>query len=302
MTISPELTFLPAKAPHRFVSEAAAIEVACKINALFGRSGEFEELCLLAKPDRFPIREGAGYTDYYLIEIVPYTHWNDWTMVESDHDAKERERLFKILRNRFGLVPTVVKSGKVERHWPNGGCHFHVGMDLFAFDRHFYTNLGTFHDRLARDYANRPYIRWLFAQWFDDLNSRTIYNEESFDEIAHQDLIQWADIRAAINARFASGGKTRYPTFEFRFFSMSTAAEVRLMARFLIHWIDHVKEMKATPEVTIKPRDFHDRFRDLKGIEREIAAWFTELKLSWQHYVPFFKRNYVNRIRYGKLV
>lgn len=292
MTISPELTFLPAKAPHYFTTREAAQQVTDKVNAVLKL--RFGHLALIAKADCFP---GVGNGNPHLIEVIPVTHWDEWNF---NRCAQALDALFRELRT-LGLVPTAVKAGRTERHYPNGGCHFHIGMNLFEFDSEFYTRMSQFHANLAVDYANRPYVKWLFAQWFDDKNSATVFNEQEFIGVNTSTAAHWAHNRQGVMARFAKYHKDPHPTFEFRFFSMGDAKEVGLMASFLICWVNHIRKLNEPLKLSITPRDFQLRFRNPRVIEKEMAGWFTELGLEWQCYRPFFTRNYLNRLRFGKL-
>ena len=312
-TWSPELSFVPRKSPHIITNEEAAQSLIHNLNRqLFGMQDAGSMLTMMAKLD--PQQSNPAVKEW-VIEVTPIlaryfeTSWLDGGESERlVHDTLDY--VFRLMRNN-GLVPSVIKRrGSHEKHWPGGGCHIQYGMgELFDMSANWYKNMELFHRNLIMDYTNRPYIRWLFANWFADEHSHCVLNRVNLqscewtpDAIFHRGIIH----AASLQARFMGGGKTTYLTFEWRMPSMpESAAEVILLAKFFDAWMNKVRDMTLIG-TTITPTISVSNFKRWKGIRklRDDTRHFLvdELHLDWQDYRVFFNRNSVRRVKFGSLI
>ncbi len=334
-TVSPEMTFIPAKRPHEIVDVKAGQKLVNRINDWL--KTDPITYTLWAKLD--PHHNEHSYDTKpvtYTVEIVPYRHWwTHWFEDATDEKGKPDgwavlgpalHRLFDGLRDRFGLIPSLrTKRAGVERHWPGGGCHIHYGIaDLFQPSFKWYTLMECFHHNLLVDFANRPWIRWLFKQWFadgckipvdgDDL---TVGHDGQQGPLPREPIISRSITGGnGIEPRFMPSSKGVYPTFEFRMFSMvDTPEELRLIVRFLDRWVrslrdrtiyrrilpeaDYLAQQAVQPDLTL------ERFRamcDERTAWGFCEAFLVQLGLTPADYRPFYDRHYLNRIRHGKMV
>ena len=319
-TWSCEATFLPSKFPYQILDKELGERQVKSINSqLFGTAIVGNILPMLAKLDpQYGLLRPSGCPSSYTIEVVPTLgyHFNtDWLEaydpLTKSYTENTLDYVFRVLKNN-GFVPTVVTSrmGR-EKHYPTGGCHIHYDIgDFFPMSVDWYKNMERFHRNILIDYANRPYIRWLFANWFADSHSHAIFT--------HKDLMakeKWSDDEifkrgvertSAIESRFMFTSKKSYLTFEFRFPSMvETPREVILLVQFIEAWVKRVLKSVDDGETftqTISTRNFIS-WKKI-GIARDDCKRFLVdiLGLDWQDYETFFNRNLYRRIRFGKLV
>lgn len=197
-----------------------------------------------------------------------------------------------------------VKNG-TRFEYPTAGGHLHHDINLWekSYTPSFLYKLNKFERNLYIDYANRPYIRWLFAQWFDNINSRVTLDQK--------DLPRYGgfkgDIRAkaygdyaGIRSRFSGFRKGCLPTFEHRYFDATKNAEETLAnLRFLRAWVKNIPEYRIKSTLTKK------YFRDLKDSRfawHEISQFLTNLGLQPDTYHPNFERNYITRMKFGHMI
>ena len=334
---SPELTFIPRAAPHEITSKKRGADMVANINAylqehLIGR-------LMMAKldPHHFP---GHPEKETYSVEIIPLryfeTAWlnkkaplqdgetvNDWGLFKDGINE-----VFLHLRHKFGLVPSFsrrAKDGSI-LYWPGGGCHIHYDADQFSIGTNWYERMKAFHTNLAVDFANRPYIRWLFSQWFTDeessgglciITEQNLSDKEIWGDInplaitAEQVFLRTIRHSSCIEPRFMGCYKGSYLTFEFRMFSMvEDAEELGHIARFTEAWVNSLVKKTYEQEIVGNARGLQviitrDQLAAMARIpsSRRICREFIEsLGLNWKDYLPFYERHYINRIRFGKMV
>lgn len=216
------------------------------------------------------------------------------------------QRVFNEAR-KLGLYPRIRRRGV---HFPAGGCHLHCGIsDLFPNDTLFLSRLARFERNLYIDMANRPYIRWLFAEWWDvDTNSTATFTERDYKANSMKELAKLAysygRTSSAIAARYSYRYKPAYPTYEFRFFdSVDSAKEIARNVRFLEAWITrHIN--RATDGINIPFTLTHSQFKELKNEEtawKAVCDFLSGLNLDPQDYRKPFEENYLLRIRHGEM-
>lgn len=208
---------------------------------------------------------------------------------------------------RLKLLPRIRRDGV---HQPAGGAHLHCGIaDLFPDGHLFLARLYLFEMNLYRDFANRPYIRWLFAEWFDrDTNHQVTLNETDFKTYSRTKLknqaYEWGRNGCAIAARYSYRYKPAYPTYEFRIFDMADSAkDVARNVRFLVAWVNwHIAKATKAESVpfTLTLPQFKS-YRNLRTAWSEISRFLRELGLDPADYRGAFEDNYVPRMKWGEM-
>lgn len=211
----------------------------------------------------------------------------------------------------MGLRPRISRRKNGTRvDYATGGCHFHLGIaNLFFSDTSYLANLAAFERNLYIDYANRPYIKWLFAEWFDDgTNCRVgwkphIWNREFAHEYSHNSGL----LDGTISPRFSgANAKKILPTYEFRMFDSmpSNTRELLLYVRFLSAWMAWVR-LKTLACQTIPLTINGKYFKSLKSLRtgwREISTFLCLIGLDPLDYRAQFERCYVPRMKSGKMI
>jgi len=216
------------------------------------------------------------------------------------------QRVFTEAR-KLGLYPRIRRRGI---HHPSGGCHLHCGIaDLFPNSDLFLSHLARFEKNLYTDLANRPYIRWLFAEWFDvETNSTATFNERDYRSYSMRRMEGFAHeygrASSSIAARYSYRYKPAYPTYEFRFFdSVDSAKEIARNVRFLEAWVTH-HVCKALDGVDVKFTLTHAQFKALKNEDKAwdvISTFLRELGLNPDDFRKPFEENYILRMRHGEM-
>lgn len=216
------------------------------------------------------------------------------------------QRIFTEAR-KLRLYPRIRRRGV---HHPSGGCHLHCGIsDLFNNDEFFLPRLARFEKNLYTDLANRPYIRWLFSEWFDvETNSIATFNEDHYRDYNMRELAkrayEFGRMSSSIAARYSYRFKPAYPTYEFRFFdSVDSAKEIARNVRFLEAWVAH-HVSKAMNGVDVKFTLSHEQFKALKNEDHAwlvISTFLRELGLNPDDFRKPFEENYVLRMRHGEM-
>lgn len=226
--------------------------------------------------------------------------------------------------------------------YPTGGGHIHFSIGgLWHGGYSYLDQLRLLEFALCLDYANNPWMRWLFAQWSDNINSNVAITDKVIRQVAckmrhkrftRSQMARWAYGEAlecaAIKQRFAYTGKSVYPTYELRFFDMPrNVAELKLQASFVHNWVE--TRVRQIDEISIGGDDGSTR----KG--RKQAAALLKKVLSyrldgrqWRKLTTdrkyargcaasfmdsigvtagpvldaFWERNYVRRARWGKFM
>jgi hypothetical protein len=320
MKISPELTFFPSKYPYEIKNHKEGLILIREIKKSIKKSKKIDDTWFLPKLDPFhnPHEENSTFC----VEAVPATClYTDWF---EDLDWETTKivitELFSIMKSH-GLVPSLCKNrNRTEYHYPGGGCHLHVNVPNFIMSPGWYKSMEAFHRNLLIDYVNRPYLRWLFSNWFADSGSSVIVNTENFKKFkSKKNNIYDIDFfyTNAIEPRYMSSTKNSYLSFELRFFSMiHNPKELKLIVNFANRWIQHV--LKKTQESEILGDTFylntfkdipieitHKKLLDMEDPKKskEICKKFLDfLGLPWQDYEIFYDRNYSRRIKFGKFV
>lgn len=309
-TISPELTFVPRRAPHELVDRKKAEQLAERIRKdLYRRTNYFR-----VKLD--PFHHEYTKQETWCVEIVPFDWFlTDWFTNDTHwKNLKEHLDIVWSIMRKHGMVSTLVtKTGNTEKHWPGGGCHLHYGSALVMAGTHWYSTSEKFHRNLGMDYANRPWIRWLFSQWFANTHLVPVNSEDlkiantNPDHLSNDNLFDRSIYhRWGLEPRFMGGGtKSHYLTFEFRMFSMvRDPKELQLIILFLNRWIEQILFKTYSSEEQISLNLTKHKLLQMKQLGKswEICKDYLDfLKLPSDAYRVFYKRNYSNRIKYGQL-
>jgi hypothetical protein len=281
-----------------------------KTNNIWG-----QPFALTSKIDTFrsPI-DGNEESRQWHIELINLnrTHfikrYSSGPSLESENEAEYLRGIFEICQ-KFGLTtkiqPKLDKKKNQLIYHPTGGFHIHLGMDLFPAGKNFLSLLDRFNKNLWTDYCNRPYIKWLFDEWFDNHNSMIGVNHSDLVEIENGNLdhLDLQTCKFAINPRYQHNGKPLYPTFEFRFFdSPSTVSEFFENIDFIDKWTEYhigLIEANVSPLAFILDDKRLESFSDLDKTWTEISLFLETLKLKPEIYKPRFDTNYSNRVKVG---
>lgn len=312
-TVGPELTFVPAARPHWITDEKAGKEMVKRLNDYLVELGKQTSVYLFAKLDPLHSLIAPNTDDKitWSLEIVPTNkmpiHWfidtKQWKLLK---EALSKH-LFEVIRRYFNMVPFVIETGRRHRYWPNGGCHIHHSADVADESHAWYERMRRFHCNLLTDFANRPYIRWLFSGPFSDNHAETMVNADTLPYAKlGEDGAQFLPGNNSIRARFMSGQKSLYPTFEFRFPSMvADANELRSLVLFIHRWVQHWGANSGLNDPTLlfelDKRGWR-RVTSEAGARRGLRELFEQLDLDPRQYTPFVHRNLLPRLRYGELI
>ncbi len=309
MRIGIELTFVPDLPGDKEFTSLKAAKKAGRafLKHLTRLSNDviLHDIDLLVKTDPFR-RDDDGEFVSWIIEVTnadkpTWAHqWEDPAFVAMIQRVFDEARQLK-------LYPRIRRRGV---HHPSGGLHKHVGIaDLFSNNEFFLPKLARFEKNLFCDFANRPYIRWLFAEWFDEReNSQVTYNANDLmgnRTWLKENAYSQGRMNHAIVARYSGRLKTAYPTYEFRMFdSVDSAKEIARNVRFLHHWVcSHVNRVNRD-EKDVK---FTLTLAQFKRLKEEDFAWETvstflrELDLDPADFRKPFEENYVLRMRHGEM-
>jgi hypothetical protein len=314
MTFSPELTFIPAKAPYEITDKKAGEII---IESIIGQLNKRRKCDIFILPKLDPFHNERSPEETYCIEAVPIQFFRtEWLENESWPLFKREVDLLFTIMKEHGFVPTMMRrKGGREFHYPGGGCHLHMSADLFQWTpnmENWYDRIKTFHRNLLTDYANRPYIRWLFSNWFADLGSAVMVTDEGLDSFVAggANVMSHFIAHSTVEARYMGSTKGSYLTFEHRYFSMvENTDELKLIATFAQTWMEKILERQATIDgdyVGKIPFTLtHEQLKDMRNVRKAkviCETFFADLGLQWSDYLPFFKRNYARRIKWGKFV
>lgn len=300
-----ELTFVPdLPGAKEFTNEKQAKEVA---KALLNRLCLFSDdllhhgIDLLVKADIF--RAGEAW----IIEVTNGDYPTRSSQWKDPQFVRLIQRVFDEAR-KLRLYPRIRRKGI---HHPAGGCHLHVGIsDIFAHNHHFLENLALFEKNLYNDFANRPYIRWLFSEWFDNgINSEVTFDEWHYDQCTMSEMrklaYQYGRESCSICARYSYRYKPAYPTYEFRFFdSVDSAKEIARNVEFLEKWIGwHVSKVMDGVKIPFTlTRDQFCALKNEKCAWKTVGEFLTQLGLDPKDFRKPFEENYLLRIRHGEMV
>lgn len=298
MTFSPELTFVPAAAPHTIATKAEAERLVKRLTRTLK--------CRLFYVKHDPHLNEWTNARTYCIEVVPTVHWHTEWLENSDWRVLRRYivRLFRCAAD-LGLVPSVItREAGEDIHWPGGGSHLHISADFYSTHAGWYRQMETFHRNLATDLANRPYIRWLFKQWFADESGTVLVNRGNYDTVVPrmEDPDYILSVEQSVCPRFMGSSKTSYLTFEHRQFSMvDNADEVRAIVRVATRWTNYLRDLEKPVRFTLTKRAL-DEMATVRGARAHCREWIKLLGLPWADYEPFFQRFYKPRILWGEMI
>ena len=318
-TFSPEMNWVPRAHPMGYRSYKEAQKVCCKINRTLDVLSKRFGPCAMAKPDVLHLKGGEedenGETSTYSIEVIPVTHFHfSWLESRSgqwDIFESYLETLFALMK-RHGLTPSVSRTRKgVTTHFAGGGFHIHCGADLYNTGPDFYKRMERFHRDIAVDFANHPELRWLFADWMSDQAHHLVWRPDTPKKPAGfktmEDFVFYKLLHGAyaIESRFMKNAKGSYLTFEFRFFRMvENPEEFRLAARFVEAWVRAVRDAMYwdVPPIkfTMNQRKWNARM-DPDKAWRAISVFLEGISLDPKDYRVFFERNYLMRLKHGKM-
>jgi len=318
-TFSPEANWLPIAHPMGYRSYQEAWKVCLKINRALGALSKRFGPSAISKPDPLHLTGGEedenGEANTYSIEVVPLTHFHlDWLERGEQQWSifkKWLDELFALMK-RHGLAPSVTRTRKgVTTHFSGGGCHFHVGADLYGIGPDFYKRMERFHRDIAVDYANHPELRWLFSDWMSNQAHHLVWRPDTPKKPAGfktmEDFVFYKLLHGAyaIESRFMKNAKGSHLTFEFRFFRMvENPEEFRLAARFVEAWVRAVRDAMYwdVPPIkfTMNQRKWNARM-DPDKAWRAISVFLEGISLDPKDYRVFFERNYLMRLKHGKM-
>jgi len=338
LSLGLELTFIPrirGARYHEWRDKAVAETYATRFNQLLTKRFHDQfpgdtAIPFTAKADPFRSTQCGQAFDSWCIEVNgvlkgALDSWSDYhrDRVALVYSVAEELRLHPCIltRKRDG---TVLES-------PTGANHFHLDLSSLApSGSTFLLSLYYLEAFLCLDYANHPFIRWAFAQWFDDTNSTCAVGSEKAvrswrTEIAkaktRADTVMSVMVGQAfgslgIQQRFAYTGKTVYPTYEFRFFDMPrTPDQLHLQIKFLTHWVsywkdrvnaemmDGLREGDSSP-FTLTPGYYRRLSTDAAFARRELGRFWGRIGLDFEgeYRELCWDQHYALRLAGGKFV
>ncbi len=318
-TFAVEANFIPKRFPHEIINRRSGQRLIARINDWLLDYARHCGIFMKAKLD--PHHNVYQHNETYSIEVVPVTSfqlaWAKPKPLDNTHASFVRaiDGIIETMRDHFGLVPSLVtrkKGSRTDLHWPVGGMHVHMGADLFGFSTEWYRQMERFHRDLVMDYANRPYVRWLFAHWMGE-GSRVVIDRHRLEQrelhgvgtLTPQDIFSRSLFGAsAIEPRFMTSAKASYLTFEFRFVGMvENAHQMCAAVRLLDAWMGYHQgriEIGCPPlRFTLTPARW-DEMVTPEGALSYCRAWVESLGLDWADYdADFFQRNLLMRINHG---
>lgn len=318
-TFSPEMNWVPRAHPMGYRSYKEAQKVCSKVNRTLDTLSKRFGPCAIAKPDPLHLKGGEkdenGEVNTYSIEVIPVRHFYLSWLEEGDGKwavfKKYLDALFAAMK-RYGLAPSVTRTRKgVTTHFAGGGIHWHIGADLYQIGPDFYKRMERFHRDIAVDFANHPELRWLFADWMSDQAHHLVWRPDTPKKPAGfktmEDFVFYKLLHGAyaIESRFMKNAKGSHLTFEFRFFRMvENPEEFRLAAKFVEAWVRTVRDAMYWDVPPIKftmNRRKWNALMDPDKAWRAISVFLEGIGLDPKGYRVFFERNYLMRLKHGKM-
>ncbi len=308
-----ELSFIPRKGKLKEYSGKSGAKTALKMASRFNtamnrmdkiwskKNGiDYLPFILTAKADTFR-GGGNGLPSSLHIEL---NNRADGLIYEGAWGGKWFKSYLKEVFQVGKSLGLTTKFTRGNKYWPTGGFHVHLGMNLFADDGQFLEKLNRFNQSIWTDYCNRPYIKWLFDEFFDHHNSYIGANHFDLEQIesGNCDLMDLQPAKYAIQPRWQSSLKKIMPTMEFRFFdSPANPKELVENLDFISAWvsfhINRVNEGRITEFSLTKEK--LNGFTKLRKTWKEIAEFLTLLGLNPENYRKRFDTNYRNRVKMG---
>lgn len=267
-----------------------------------------------------PAIHPIGYINYYCLEIrngnFPFNFDEEffnnlsYYIKSLNGFIKSFDLLIKEAA-KLKLYPRIIKkrNNKII-YYPTGGGHIHVGANLFYNNESFYKKMDIFQKNLYLDMANRPYIKWLFSEWFDNHNSSIFIDRFLLERMVKKNnpnkAYSYFFHRHCIINRIQYCGKPILPTYEFRFFdAVRTGKQLFENIEFLYKWINYhvqkVEKNEKTVEFNLNLNKFH-QFKNLKFAWSEISKFLRLIGIkNVKPYKLRFDENYKLRMKYGKM-
>lgn len=315
-----ELTFLPKK-----TREYTDILIARKTADLFNKALSSENVKhsifgnFKAKADIFRLGQRLDDDTYHLDDDTYCIEINNDSHLISSHsfNGKDTDSLHPLknhldkvynIAKKLDLSPCIIKKTKNgDIYYPTGGGHIHACMEnIFSDTPQYFDKMKSFTRNIWVDYCNRPYIRWLFAEWAETTNSMTGLSCADIEDGKKIDFRRQHDKHSIVN-RFQYMRKANINSIEFRFFDMPrNSVDLILQLRFLHHWLISHCRHSNNPKGKVFRKNINIKyFNDLSTLKfawREISEFLTGLELNPSDYRWFFEENYVRRIKFGKKV
>lgn len=179
----------------------------------------------------------------------------------------------------------------------NGGGHVHLGM-LSKNNKLFYP----FYFNIANDFANRPYLNWIFNQWMD--------NENANHYSAHPKWMRFAQIRRHDWSHSIQSSKScgliyreALSTLEFRFFDAPRAWQmVEDHVKFALAYYSYILKRTRTGKqiyARVVTKQQVKSFTKMQCI-KEFEQLLRVLKLPVEQYRKYY-HNLHDRYAYGRL-
>lgn len=344
-----ELTFLPRRPRSRW-QEWRSYEEACEttnhFNSALWDSDDMDDWA--AKEGCLPRDLLWGKADIFrskLLSTEPQPH-NSWCLEvnnepidsgtllsEFSYASDALKTAFRIARN-LDLHPCVTRRKRdgTMVEYPTGGGHIHVGTAFWAEGAEYHLRMAVLEQRLCLDFANEPWLRWLFAQWSEDANHADALSMAEVKELRRigkkaqatpssiaRAVHNYALQCQSIKQRSAVTGKPTRPTLEFRFFDAPRSMEeLTLQVRFITAWFRyHIEKVNlafeegdpaiAVTPYTLTPKRYARLGKDIAYGRAEMERFLGGGGLGMSHLSvtsileAFYERNYVNRVRFGKI-
>lgn len=271
--------------------------------------------------------------DAWCIEVNNIPMCSDYLFSDMGTTQKRAVEAVFTIAAALGLVPRYeerpLKSAQPIKEFPTGGSHIHVGLDIWFTGSRSLMNLWLLERYLCLDYANHPWLRWMFGQWLDDTNHADALTNDQLTEVpslrrrkisddAINDTIHEVTLGThSIVQRCTSKGKPPCPTMEFRFFDMvDSSDELFLHVHFLTQWISYwVRRLDAFEESKVgdplgtyifdlTPTKRARLVRDPEYAQRQARAFMAKIgvapEIVQKIIDAFWERCYIRRVKYGK--
>ncbi len=306
--IGVELTFVPdRRGSKEFPTRTEAKRAARQLNQLLrkldcpvSQNGMDILIRFVAKAERFRMEDGKWVGHIVEVNATPFDH----TLLKDEVFVAVVQLVFDYAA-KLKLLPRIRRRGV---HHASGGGHILCGTAyLFDDDIHFTGRLAAFEKAWYVDFANRPYIRWLFAEWFDcgeNSNVAVTSSDLSYGAWDSNHAYTYSLARGSIRRRFSDDMKPSYAAYEVRLFDAQTCvADVIRDINFLVAWVTRVRDLvllEQTIEFNLTAKRY-EKWCKPRAAWGEVSRFLRLLKLDPRDYRSAFEDNYLNRIKHGKM-
>jgi hypothetical protein len=345
-----ELTFIPRRRGSRWQEWRDVTEAREKVQFFNMLLWDSEAVKQLAMVEKLPPQQIIwGKTDVFRTQLLdpgaqPHNSWclevNNYPMLgsgvsrPSSMEGKVLAAVYDIARG-IDLHPhiSVTKRDGTIIDYPNGGGHQHVQTDFWEEGSQFLLRMFCLENALCIDFANNPWLRWLFAHWNDNVNSSVAVNLTRLGEMEQGASVldpkanaRWekngrdnyvhdvALLCHSIKQRIACTGKPCRPTYEFRFLDMPRSVEeLGVHTRFISSWVgyhvgraDGYLDLEDRPTFTLTSAQYQQLVKDAGYAKAQVEAFMGRIGLSGaetQKMIDmFWERGYLRRMKYGQAV